>query len=178
MTRPLRENREAVKLKQSMDAIDLLILETLQREARITNRRLSERVGLSPSACLERVRRLEQSGVITGYSATIGAAAFPIWFEAWAHISLRRPSQVLQDRLSAQLSACAYVVAAYELAGQIDMLVHVVAPDAETWRAFVRSLEAKFEGGIRTAPVMRVIKPPSPLPLALLWRKDGASPVG
>ena len=78
--------------KPALDRIDLLILDALRENGRITYQALSERVGLSARPCLERVRRLEQKGVIRGYTALIDPAALGHDIIALAGISMRDPS--------------------------------------------------------------------------------------
>ena len=77
--------------KPALDRIDLPILEALRQNGRITYQALSERVGLSPRPCLERVRRLEQKGVIRGYTALVEPSALGHDIIALAGISMRDP---------------------------------------------------------------------------------------
>ena len=79
-----------------MDRIDLNILNELQQNARITNQELSERVNLSPTPCLRRVKMLEDAGVIKGYTAVVDPDAYGLpvmaFFSGWV-LGLRGPSQ-------------------------------------------------------------------------------------
>lgn len=152
-----------------VDALDLAILNGLQRDGRMSNRALAELVGLSPSACLERVRRLRSAGFIEGFGVRMGKKATEGGFEAWARITLARPTEALVDDLVAKLADCEYVIAAYELAGEVDIVAQVLAPDAQAWRAFARTLEGDNGVSVRTSLVIRTIKHATPLPLEALW---------
>ncbi|HEX9362169.1 MAG TPA: Lrp/AsnC family transcriptional regulator, partial [Candidatus Dormibacteraeota bacterium] len=71
-----------------MDSVDRAILAQLQAEGRLSNSELADRVGLSPSPCLRRVRRLEESGVIAGYGAIIDPAAVDRGFQVLVHVTM------------------------------------------------------------------------------------------
>ena len=73
-----------------LDTTDLRILQVLQEDGRISNQDLAERVALSPSACLRRVRMLEEGGAITGYRAQLGRAALGLELEAIVQVSMRQ----------------------------------------------------------------------------------------
>lgn len=144
-----------------MDATDRAIIGLLQRDGRLANKALAERVGLSPSACLERVRKLERDGVITRYAAVIDKRAFGECVEGWVTITLADRSASRMEAVGAALAEAEIVIAAYELAAPYDVLVHVVAPDLECWRALEAELELKLApvGSVRFGMVIRVLKP-------------------
>ena len=73
-----------------LDAYDKRILEALQADGRLSNQELADRIGLSPSPCLRRVRRLEESGVLAGYRALLNARALGLNLMAFIHISMDR----------------------------------------------------------------------------------------
>ena len=73
-----------------LDRYDRAILDALQHDARLTNQDLAERIGLSPSPCLRRVRRLEESGLIEGYRALLNARELNMKLMAFIHISMDR----------------------------------------------------------------------------------------
>lgn len=74
----------------SLDAIDLRILRHLQQDGRMSNQDLAEKVSLSPSACLRRLRLLESEGIIRGYSVELDAERLGVELEAIVHVSLRQ----------------------------------------------------------------------------------------
>lgn len=143
-----------------MDATDRAIVGLLQRDGRIANKKLAERVGLSPSACLERVRKLERDGVIAGYAALIDRTALGKQVEGWVTITIADRTASRMDALAAVLAEAEIVIAAYELAAPYDVLVHVVAPDLEAWRAFESEMERRLGpiGSVRFGIVTRTIK--------------------
>lgn len=96
-----------------MDAIDLAIIDLLQCEGRISNKTLAARVGLSPSACLERVRKLERDGVITRYAAQIDKRAFGECLEGWVTISFSDKTVSTVKALAVALAEADIVIAAY-----------------------------------------------------------------
>ena len=143
-----------------MDATDRAIVNLLQREGRIANKELAKRVGLSPSACLERVRKLERDGVIAGYAALIDKTALGKCVEGWVTITMAERTASRMEALGAALAEAEIVIAAYELAAPYDVLVHVVAPDLDCWRAFESDMERRLGslGSVRFGIVTRVIK--------------------
>src|SRR6478735_7630192 len=88
-----------------LERIDLSILEALTESGRMTYQALSDRVGLSPRPCLERVKRLEQKGVIRGYAALVDPAALGHDIIAMAGITMRDPSSAARQRLERALCA-------------------------------------------------------------------------
>jgi len=153
-----------------MDATDLAIIDLLQRNGRVSNKTLAGRVGLSPSACLERVRKLERDGVIARYVALIAKSAFGECLEGWVTITFSDRTVSMVKGVAAALAEADIVIAAYELAAPFDVLIHVVAPDLACWRAFESELERKLGpiGSVRFGMVIGVIKPISPLPMKRL----------
>lgn len=125
-----------------LDGVDYQILEVLQSEGRLTNKEVALRVGLSASACLKRIRRLEREGVITGYRAVVDHAAVGAPFEFWGEISLADHAPEIVARFSALLHRTPEIISAYKLAGRHDFLVHAIAPSMEKWEALMRSAGA------------------------------------
>lgn len=128
----------------ALDRKDLQILRLLQADGARSNRDLAREIGLSASACLERVRRLERDGVIERYTAVLRASAFERAVEGWAEIVFSQRTDALASALSASLSSAEIVTDFYELTGPFDLLVRFVAPSLEDWLAFSRALEETF----------------------------------
>lgn len=120
-----------------LDRIDIEILGILQNNARLSNKELASGVGLAPSTCLERVRRLHEGGVLRGYHAEVNPAALGIELEAFVALRLETHSREVVDALRERTLACPEVTAVYHLAGQIDFLVHVAVRDPRHLRDFV-----------------------------------------
>ncbi len=120
----------------TIDRIDRRILALLAEDARITNKELAERVGLSQSACLERVRRLRERGLLRGAHADVDPAAFGIGVQALVSVQLRRHTRSTVMRFEKTALELPQVMALYHLTGRTDYLVHVVAQDMDHLRDF------------------------------------------
>ena len=120
-----------------LDATDIAILTRLQQEARISNKRLAAAVGISPSTCLERVRRLVGKKAITGFHATVSPKVVGVEVQALVSIRLGRHAQISFDGLMEQMLRMKEVVHVYLLAGAQDLLVHVAVQDVDHLRRLV-----------------------------------------
>lgn len=118
------------------DRIDRAILGYLAKDARMTNKELAAAVGLSQSACLERVRRLTEMGAIRGAHADVDAAAFGIGVEAIVAVQLKRHTRAAVARFERTATDLPQVVALHHVTGRTDYLAHVVARDMEHLRDF------------------------------------------
>jgi Lrp/AsnC family leucine-responsive transcriptional regulator len=125
-----------------LNAIDQRILAALQQDARLTYEQLAERVGLSSSAVLRRVRRLEQEGVITGYRAEVSPARVGLGLSAYINVRLEKhtPSQRQSpmDSFRAAVLGWGEVADCVALAGEMDYLLHVQVRDMEHFARFIR----------------------------------------
>jgi DNA-binding Lrp family transcriptional regulator len=116
----------------TMDRIDFAILDALQSDARISNKDLAGRVGLAPSSCLERVRKLRADQTIRSFSIEIDDAALGIGLQAMVTVQLNH--NTLGDRLHTyrkQLMEMDEVVQVYHVAGVADFMVHMVVRDVD-----------------------------------------------
>jgi len=118
------------------DRIDRGILGILAQDARITNKDLAAAVGLSQSACLERVRRLNDAGIIRGTHADVDPAAFGIGIQAFLSVQLKQHTRSAVARFERSAIELPQVVALYHLTGRNDYLAHAVAQDMEHLRDF------------------------------------------
>jgi DNA-binding Lrp family transcriptional regulator len=123
-----------VKGQDELDELDFEILRLLQRNARMPNKRLAERVGIAPSTCLERVRRLVSAGVILGFRADVEARALGIGLQAMIAVRLRQHSRDLVESFREYALTLDEVLAVYHVAGANDFLVHLAARDANHLR--------------------------------------------
>jgi DNA-binding Lrp family transcriptional regulator len=154
---PARKARSA----QGLDRIDRAILEALRLDGRITYQALSERVGLSSRPCLERVRRLEASGVIGGYTALIDPSAIGHNVIALAEIAMRDPSAATRQRLERALKANAFVVELEVVSGEYDYVARIVAPSLAEYEALTDAFLTDPAFGvarIHTTFVLRILK--------------------
>jgi len=117
-----------------LDRTDFEILDQLQKDGRLSNKELASAVGLAPSSCFERVKRLKQEGVIRGFHADIAEEALGITLQAMIAIQLAQHSRDFVERFHAHVRGLPEVVATYHLAGRQDFLVHVVVRDTEHLR--------------------------------------------
>src|SRR4051812_825801 len=130
----------------NLDAIDRRILEQLQRDGRLTNLELAERVGLSPSPCLRRVRILEQAGVIQGYAARLNRRKVGLGLTIFIAMNLERHGEVETDTFRDMIAAMPEVVACYVTSGEYDLLLQVVVEDLEEYREFSLNRLLKMPG--------------------------------
>lgn len=119
---------------KTLDAIDLEILRTLQRHGRITNQALAGVVGLSPRACLDRLRRLERDRCIEGYRAVIGRRVLGDRLVVHAEITLVDQRQVTLQQFERHALQCPEVVACHLVSGPFDYLVRFACRDVEHYR--------------------------------------------
>jgi len=144
------------------DRIDNNILAALQNNARISNKELAAEVGLAPSSCLERVRRLQRQGVLTGYRASVNPRALGVGLQAFVAVRLSQHSRETVQTFRAHLLTLTEVVSVYHMGGENDFLVHVAVRDANHLRdlaldAFTTRAEvARME----TALVYEHVQPP------------------
>ncbi len=117
-----------------LDRIDRAIVAALQDDVRRSNKELASQVGLSPSSCLERVRRLRQSGVIRGAWAELDPRALGIQLMAMIAVQLHRHARSEVDAFRAHALSLPEVVALHHVAGQVDFLIQVAVRDTSHLR--------------------------------------------
>jgi Lrp/AsnC family leucine-responsive transcriptional regulator len=131
---------------KKLDAIDLKILDELQRDGRLSNVALARSVGLSPTPCTERVRALEAAGIIAGYSARLDAQRLDLGLLVFIEIAIDRTSQDAFDQFAGAMTRIPQVQECYMVAGGFDYLVKVRAPDMAAYRAFLGEVLSKVPG--------------------------------
>lgn len=119
-----------------MDQIDSRILRELGRDGRLPNTQLSERVGLSPSACLRRVQELERQGIITGYRAVLDPVAMGKGFLAYVTVGLSDHSKQGQERFERAVAAMEEVRECHNITGTVEYLLRVEAADLAAYKRF------------------------------------------
>ncbi len=117
-----------------LDRIDFAILGILQKDARVANNRLAEMVGVAPSTCLERVRRLVRLEVLRGHHADVDPAALGVGLEAMIAVRLRRHSRELVDSFREYVVELEEVRGVFHVTGGDDFLVHVAVRDSDHLR--------------------------------------------
>jgi DNA-binding Lrp family transcriptional regulator len=113
-----------------LDRIDLLLIELLQNDARLSNKELAAKVGLAPSSTLGRVQRLREEGVLRGAHAEVDPEKLGVALQALVVIRIAQHSREVWDALQAHLFAQPEVVAMWHVGGEDDIIVHVAVRDA------------------------------------------------
>ena len=124
-----------------MDRIDRKILKELQEEGRLTNVELAKRVNLSPTPCLERVRRLEKTGIIQGYAARLNPSALEAGLTVFVQVTLNRTTTDVFDDFKRAALQEPGIAECHMVAGGFDYLIKVRVRDMDAFRQF---LEAKI----------------------------------
>lgn len=132
--------------KQQIDPIDRRILRALQEDGRMTIQALSDKVGLSPSPCLRRVRDLERAGVISGYNAIVEQKAAGLPVSVFISIKLERQRAANLDLFGEAISRWPEVMECYLMTGQFDFLLRVVCADLESYEHFLREKLTQLDG--------------------------------
>jgi DNA-binding Lrp family transcriptional regulator len=117
-----------------LDRTDCAILARLQQDVRLSNKELAAAVGLAPSSCLARVRRLEETGVLRGAHADVEPHAAGIGVQALVSVQLTRHSRELVDAFQAHAVALPEVVQLFHVTGRSDFLIHVAVRNADHLR--------------------------------------------
>lgn len=160
-----------------LDAFDVRILAALQRNGRITKLRLAEEIGLSPSPCWERMRRLEKAGLIRGYHADIEHERILHTATILVEITLRSHQARDFERFQDAIMDIPEVVECHATGGGIDYLLKVVTLDIDHYQRIIDGLLAADIGIDRyfTYIVTREVKRSPGLPLAHLLERAGDS---
>ncbi|WP_374962518.1 Lrp/AsnC family transcriptional regulator [Spongiibacter tropicus] len=152
-----------------LDRYDRAILDALQHDARLTNQDLAERIGLSPSPCLRRVRRLEESGLIEGYRALLNARELNMKLMAFIHISMDRHTPERFENFEKKVAECPEVLECHLITGQdADYLLKVIVEDMDGFQSLLLERITRIEGvsGVHSSFVMKSPVRKTALPLA------------
>lgn len=158
-----------------LDAVDLRILAEIQREGRITKLALAERVGLSPTPCWTRLRRLERAGIISGYHARVALRLLGPVAVVFMEVTLGGHRQADFDRFEHAVRDIPEIVACWAVGGGIDYLLKVTARDIDAYQRLVDALLEREIGIDRyfTYIVTKVVKDAAALPLDALVEPVG-----
>jgi Lrp/AsnC family transcriptional regulator of ectoine degradation len=158
-----------------LDAIDLKILETLQARGRITKLALAEAVHLSPTPCWERLKRLEEAGIIKGYHASIDLERLGAATTVLVEVVLKQHRYEDFQRFETAIRGVEEIVDAWGLGGGLDYLLKVVAPDIDAYQRLIDRLLLAEIGIDRyfTYIVTRTIKSTPQPPVGLVVRAPG-----
>jgi DNA-binding Lrp family transcriptional regulator len=150
------------------DTIDWKIMRELQREGRMTNVVLADRVGLSAPPTLRRVQALEEAGYITGYRATLDRSKLDYGVKLFATVGLRSQAQEEVEAFERRAKTWPVVRECYAVSGAADFMLVCVARDLEAMQAFVTGALSKAPNveSVKTSLILHVAKnePEVPLP--------------
>ena len=152
----------------NIDAFDRAILETLQENGRISNQDLAATVNLSPSPCLRRVRRLEEEGIIAGYTALLNARKLGLKLMAFLHISMDRHTPERFDNFETAVAGFPEVLECHLVTGQeADYLLKVVVEDMDGYQHFLLNKITRIEGvsGVHSSFVLKSPRNTTALPV-------------
>jgi Lrp/AsnC family transcriptional regulator, leucine-responsive regulatory protein len=129
-----------------LDDADRRILKVIQEDSRVTLQAIADRVGLSASPCLRRIRNMEAAGIITAYSATVDQKAVGLPVSVFVSIKLERQRAQELDRFGDAIAHWPEVMECYLMTGQFDYLLRVVCADLAEYEAFLREKLTQLEG--------------------------------
>ena len=151
----------------SLNVFDLKILQTLQLEGRLTNVELADRIGLSPSPCLRRVKRLEAEGVIEGYGARINRAKIGMGVTVFVSVGLDRHREEEAERFRRVVLRLPQVVSCHAISGEPDFLLEIVVADLNQYSEFVLKRLRRIPGvkDLHSSFALETMKAGTSLPL-------------
>lgn len=129
-----------------LDRIDRAILAEIQRDGRISNAKLAERVGLSETPCARRLKRLETDGFIEGYQGVLSRTALGLGVTSFCLVRFSLHDRGLADRFEREVEALSRIVACHNVAGTADYLLQIVALDLDDYGVFMRDTVRSLPG--------------------------------
>ena len=156
-----------------LDAIDLRILNALQSDGRLTNQELADQVGLSPSPCLRRVRRLERDGFIRTYRAVLDRDSVGLGLTVFVEIKVEKHSRDNAQALQQALAALPEVIACHMVSGTADFIAEIVVSNLKAYERLLteKLLILPMIGDIRSNFALTRVKSDAALPLTHLRRE-------
>lgn len=151
-----------------LDRYDRQILTVLQQDGRISNQDLADRIGLSPSPCLRRVRALEEAGIIKGYRALVDAKALGLSLMALIHISMDQHTPERFNDFEAQVGEIPEVMECLLITGQAaDYQLKVVVEDMDAYQELLLNRITRIKGvtGVHSSFVLRRVVDKTALPV-------------
>ena len=153
----------------TLDKTDLKILQVLQENGRLTNVELSERIALSPSPCLRRLKQLEDAGIIRQYAALLSPAAVHLGLQAFIRVSISKAKDARED-FAQSVQEWPEVLSCFALTGEPDYLLHAFFTDMNSFSHFVLDTLLSHHGvqDAQSSFVLKEIKNTTALPLGHL----------
>ncbi|RZJ42722.1 MAG: AsnC family transcriptional regulator [Brevundimonas sp.] len=152
---------------ENIDVVDRRLLKALQEDGRISNAELARRCNLSPAACFERVRRLREKKVITGYAALIDPAKVGRGLMIFVEVLLDRTTGDMFEAFAEAVRRQPEVLECHMVAGGFDYLIKARVGDMDAYRAFLGDVLVRMPGvrETRTYAVLEEVKATTALPL-------------
>ena len=125
-------------MPNGLDDTDVRVLQQLQENARLTNVELAERVGLSPSPCLRRLKRLESEGIIKGYMTLVDQNAIGLPVSVFVSVTLKEQTEPALEEFEARISTLPQVMECYLMTGTADYMLRVVTADLAAYERFLK----------------------------------------
>ena len=150
-----------------MDNLDKKIVFELQNNGRLSNFEIAEKVGLSPSPCLRRIKNLEKNKIISGYTAIVNEELFGYPVTAFVSVRLENQTDGTLKQFEEGISSLVEVVDCWLVTGNRDYLLRVVAQNLKTYEKFMREDLTKIKGiaSIETNFALGSVKTKQPLPI-------------
>lgn len=151
----------------SLDRHDIALLAELQRDSRQTVQQLATAAGLSSTPCWKRVKEMEASGIIRGYTALVDREKVGLSLCVLAELNLTRHNEDDVRRFEAAVADCPQIVSCYATTGQADYVIKVLVPDIKGYESFLHETAFKLPGvtHVRSSVVLKEVKAESRLPL-------------
>ncbi len=151
----------------TLDRTDIKILDELQRDANLTNVELADRVNLSPSPCLTRVRKLEQTGIISRRVTLLNPKVMGLEVNAYIQVSLDKQPRAALEHFQAAVEMLPEVMECNWMTGECDFLLRVVVRDVDELEWLISRKLSKIEGvaGIRSNLVLKQVTYKTALPI-------------
>src|SRR4051794_28415872 len=152
----------------ALDSVDRRMLAILQSDGRISNAALAERLHLSPSPCLRRLRTLERHGVISGYRADLDRLRLGLALTVFVELKVDSHSEATATAISQALHAAPEVISAHIVSGPADFRLEVVVADLADYERllFETLLKLPNVSDVRSDFVLRTVKAGTPLPIS------------
>jgi Lrp/AsnC family transcriptional regulator, regulator of ectoine-degradation genes len=156
------------------DTLDLRILAALHREGRISKTKLSSEVGLSATRCWERMRRMEDEGIIRGYHADISLRRLADLSLFLVQIKLTESSVANAQRFEKLVASIPDIISCEDVLGSVDYFIIVAAPGVEAYQKIIHGVAAQAGVGFEfiTYPVARTLKTPHSVQLTTLLSRS------
>lgn len=156
-----------VMTRRIPDSIDWKILRELQHNARIANVELAERVNLSPSPCLARLKALERDGFISRYVTLLNPVTVDLGVNVFVQVRLEKQVEAALKAFEKEVTGRPEVMECYLMTGTSDYLLRVVVPDLQEFQRFVTDVMARIPGvgNIQSSVALKQVKYSTALPL-------------